>query len=193
MRTLIALGVVILGNLCVAFESIQLSRAAARNNKSFITANPTATALGSLKKAGDSFVSLSKSLDGEPAAASSFQSAGDALLQAHYSWTVDWSDVTMALEDAAVCFFRISDLFSEKNSATSELYQKIALELEDASNISCCISIGPPSSVPNLEAIRDHLLELSESEDENIHSPTASSAHLLEAYHAIKNLIDSID
>jgi hypothetical protein len=186
--TTLVLGAVISGNLCVAFSSIQfISRAAARN-KTFIAANPTA--LGSMKNAGDSFVSLSKLLD--PPSASSFQSAGDALLQAHASWTVDWAEVTMALADAATSFSRISDQFSESNSAASDLYQKISLELEDASNISGCISIGPPSSVPNLEAIRDHLLELSELEDEDVHSPTAS-AHLLEAFQAITSLIKSID
>ena len=184
----LVLGLAILGNCCVAFRSIQfISRAAARN-KSFITANPTA--LGSLEKAGDSFVSLSKLLD-EPSACS-FQSAGDALLQAHDSWTFDWTEVTMALADAATSFSKISDQFSESNSAASDLYQKISQELEDASNISGCSSIGPPSSVPNLEAIRNYLFELSELEDEDIHSPTAS-AHLFEAFKAITSLVKSID
>jgi hypothetical protein len=174
----LVLGAAILGNLCVAFPSTQfISRA-----------NPTA--LGTLKKAGDSFVSLSTSLD-EPAA-SCFQSAGDALLQAHDSWTVDWTEVTMALADAATSFSRISDHLSESNSAASHLYQKIAQELEDASNISGCTSIGPPSSVPNLEAIRDYLLKLSELEDEDVHSPAAST-HLLEAFNSIARLIESID
>jgi hypothetical protein len=116
---------------------------------------------GGLKKAGDSFVSLSKLSD--PPSDSSFQSAGDALVQAHASWTVDWTEVTMALADAVTSISRMSDQFSESNSAAADLHQEILLEREVASNISGCMSIGPPSSAPNLEA--------SELEDEDVHSP----------------------
>jgi hypothetical protein len=106
---------------------------------------------GTLKKAGDSFVSLSKLLD--PPSDSSNQSVGDALFQAHASWNVDWTEVTMALADAVTSFSRMSDQFSESNSAASDFHQKISPELEDASNISGCMSVGPPSSARNLEAI----------------------------------------
>jgi hypothetical protein len=185
---MLPLGAAILGNFCEAFPSIQFTGRAAARNKTFITTNPTA--LSSLKKAGDSFASLSKSLD-EPAA-SSFQSAGDALLQAHDSWTADWTEVTMALADAATSFSRISDQFSERNIVASDLYQKIAQELEDVSHISGCASSGPPSSAPNMEAIRDYLLELSELKEMDIHSPTAS-AYLLEAFKGVTSLVESID
>jgi hypothetical protein len=96
----------------------------------------------------------------------------------------------MALADAATSFSRISDQFSERNIVASDLYQKIAQELEDVSNISGCTSSGPPSSVPNMEAIRDYLLELSELKEEDIHSPTMA---IFWKHKGITSLVESID
>ena len=85
------------------------------------------------------------------------ENAGDALIRAGQAWSVDWNDVTVALEDASQVFYTMKD--------DNLLYESIAQELEDASTIEGCISIGPPSSAPNLIAIQDHLEALADADE----------------------------
>ena len=107
---------------------------------------------------GEAFVSLSQEaadVDDENTEAL-LQQAGGALIEAGMQWTQDWGDVTIAMEDAANAFSKLSD-DPHNTQELSDLYSRIADELYDASTIEGCLSIGPPSSVPNLEAIRDIL------------------------------------
>lgn len=80
--------------------------------------------------------------------------AGGALIRAGRAWTVDWGDVTEELAEASQGFYKIVD--------RNRKYESIAQELEDASTIEGCTSVGPPSAVPNLIAIKERLEEISE-------------------------------
>ena len=92
-----------------------------------------------------------------------FRSFGEALIEAHNSWTEDWDDVTDALLVASQSCSKIADC------RDSAFYEQIAQQLQDASDISGCVSIGPAASVPNLESITESLLELARLEqDHNI-------------------------
>jgi hypothetical protein len=82
------------------------------------------------------------------------KSAGEALIRAGRAWAMDWDEVTEELAEASQDFYKIA----VKNS----LYESIAQELEDASTIEGCTSVGPPSAVPNLIAIKEHLKEIAE-------------------------------
>ena len=137
--------------------------------------------LCSFMKAGESFLAISDQLSSSSASASSsgnvsdfpadtapvFQMAGRAFLEAHKAWTVDWDDVTVAFLDASQHFHQISIYYDDSDATGAnsvndigKLYESIAAELEDASTITGCLSVGPPSSVPNLEAVRGYLYEL---------------------------------
>lgn len=97
------------------------------------------------------------------------ENAGAALIRAGQAWTVDWSEVTEAFEVASQEFYKMVD--------TNKLYESIAEELEDASTIEGCTSVGPPSSVPNLIAIKEHLEAISNEGDG--YDPTGKAAEAL--------------
>lgn len=92
--------------------------------------------------------------------------AGGALIRAGQSWTTDWDDVTDAFADASRAFSRLG-------------YDLIAYELEDASTIEGCTSVGPPSSAPNLIAIKEQF-------------ETLDTEEFREAARALSELIESL-
>jgi hypothetical protein len=98
--------------------------------------------------------------------------AGGALIRAGQAWTVDWGDVTEELAVASQGFYKIVD----RNCR----YESIAQELEDASTIEGCTSVGPPSAVPNLIAIKEHLEEIAE-ESGGDSGPARKAAEALDA------------
>jgi len=160
--------------------------------------------LDSLRKAGDSFISISQVFSpSNRNDKDAFQSAGEALLEAHNAWTQEWDDVTVALRNASEFVYKISasrrhsPVHTNVGELEFELYERIAGELQDASNISGCMSIGPPASVPNFEAVKSCLLELAQleqdgmSDNENVASH--SSRLLTEAAEGFAGLIRDID
>lgn len=126
--------------------------------------------LQSLKKAGESFLAISDELATASEKDSklemsndierAFGLAGHAFIKAHEAWTYDWDDVTVEFLDASKQFYQISTCYQSHDKSLQILYENIARELEDASTITGCLSVGPPASVPNLEAVRDSLYEV---------------------------------
>lgn len=92
--------------------------------------------------------------------------AGQALIRAGQAWTTDWDDVTDAFADASRAFSR-------------QGYVVVAYELEDASTIEGCTSVGPPSSAPNLIAIKEQF-------------ETLDTEEFREAARALSELIESL-
>lgn len=143
------------------------------------------TKLDDLKRAGDCITSISKTVPNDDCSPH-FQSAGEALCLAHNGWKVDWVDVTNAFGDASNSFLKLST--TTKGTRAGELYELIAQELQDASNIQGCTSIGPPSSVPNLEAISESLTALA-----NLEEKLPFSDLLSEASDAILSLMEDVE
>lgn len=75
------------------------------------------------------------------------QSAANSLIEAGNAWATDWEQVTFACADAA-------------EALSIEGFEQIADELRDISEIGGCSSVGPPSSVPNLEQLQRHFEEM---------------------------------
>jgi hypothetical protein len=100
---------------------------------------------------GQAFLELAASSEGGD---TDLKSAGQALVRAGQAWTVDWSDVTCALEEASQALQQVA-------SSNSNLeWTEIADELYDASSIEGCTSIGPLAISPNLERIQELLMDL---------------------------------
>ena len=134
-----------------------------------------------------------------------FRRVGQALVEAGKAWTEDWMETTIAMEEASAAFSDLSKLIhndaddddddiqkptdstSTSSSSTtwfsSRMYRTIADEFADASTIGGCVSIGPPSSVPNLQVIRDCLNELSSN---------CSSSSYSECFNEASNAIQAL-
>lgn len=135
-----------------------------------------------------------------------FHRVGQALVEAGTAWTEDWMETTIAMEEASAAFSDLSKLIrndadddddddiqkptdststsTTTTSFSSRIYRTIADEFADASTIGGCVSIGPPSSVPNLQVIRDCLNELSSN-----CSSSSYSECFNEASNAIQDLV----
>jgi len=91
--------------------------------------------------------------------------AGTHLVHAGEYWSSDWSVVQESMLLASQSFYDISNVFGSANIDESlplgTLFENISHELKDISNISGCCSVGPPCSVPNLLAIKEHLIGVS--------------------------------
>jgi hypothetical protein len=91
--------------------------------------------------------------------------AGTALVDAGSQWENDWNSVTHSMQDASKAFYDISNVFGSANIDESLelalLFEQIGKELEDISNISGCVSIGPPCSCGNLFAVEKNLMDIS--------------------------------
>lgn len=109
--------------------------------------------------------------------------AGQALVQSATAWDNEWADVTMGFSEASACFYSLAE--EEQESCVKDLYTGVADELEDASTIQGCTSVGPPSSIPNLVEIQRLFLDLSSSEHKDL-------TFFRNAANAIGRLIDEI-
>lgn len=77
--------------------------------------------------------------------------AGDSLIDIGRSWSTSWESVTYAADEAAEMFYELSML--QEQPQLQKLYGASCGELKEIASISGCTSIGPPSAVPNLEAL----------------------------------------
>lgn len=107
--------------------------------------------------------------------------AGTALVAAGSKWDSDWKSVTYSMSDASKAFYDISDVFGSANIDESLelalLFERIGRELEDISNISGCVAIGPPTSCSNLFAVETHLTDISKILKKN--SVAATDEHMM--------------
>lgn len=107
--------------------------------------------------------------------------AGTHLVAAGEAWATDWEAVRESMASAAEAFYDISNVFGSANIDESlplgTLFESIGKELEDISDISGCISVGPPCSAPNLLAIESSLSEVSKILKKN--SVAATDEHMM--------------
>ena len=81
--------------------------------------------------------------------------AGASLVRAGSHWSDSWDAVTLSLREASES---ISSAASAFGGGVGEELEAAASEMEDASNIGGCTSIGPAAAAPNLIEIGLHFM-----------------------------------
>jgi len=115
--------------------------------------SPETEDLDGLIGLGNAFLSLADFHDDDL----NIVATGESLVRAGQAWTIDWSEVTVSLSEASQAL--------RKLSPPIHAYTRIAEQLDDASTIEGCTSIGPMTVIPNLAEIQDIFFKLSQKHE----------------------------
>lgn len=107
--------------------------------------------------------------------------AGTHLVAAGDQWSTDWEAVRESMQMASEAFVAIGDVFGSANIDESmplgTSFEQIGRELGDVAEISGCCAVGPPCSVPNLLAVEEQLISISQILKKN--SVASTDEHMM--------------